>query len=553
MRCLCLTKKGERCKKNIENGKYCYLHIKCEHEYVEPKQIVESIAKTNSNHMAETKQIVETKPVVQVKQIVEPKPVVQVKQIVEPKHVVQVKQIVKPQPVVRVKQIVEPNPVVQVKQIVEPKKIIGSGAFGIVERLSNTDVVKTMKLYYDFASHELHGENIKECAFLSTYHKCTAMTTISDVKFDLPEKLKIIMTNHGPTLQDILEKMKYHERIILLPFLMAQFSYILSFMKKIHVAHMDIKPANICTQMINGKIILTLIDWGKCELIHKESETTCGTLVFADPQYIKQDHKATHEYDMFGIGMTLAYFITKKHVDLDEWTPKIIDTDQKCIDATTIADSKHDIKEVVGSETYETLLKMIILDESKRITPEELALIYQPNVLFTDPKNQYDTQCITTLPLPPYNQKILTRGMFTVVVKWMVEVSFKLKTIKCVSWAVKLMYLYIHRVQIDKANFQLVGMACLTISCYVNGIPGITHDIIYLSDNAYTAKQMNKMIINILNSLKFMVFPTEIPSEILFGIIPHEDLILFYNDTKYQIMPESEKLVFLKKKYGNPI
>jgi len=95
--------------------------------------------------------------------------------------------------------------------------------------------------------------------------------------------------------------------------------------------------------------------------------------------------------------------------------------------------------------------------------------------------------------------------MRLLLVDWMVEVQQQLEFNHEVLYlSVKLLDLYLSSRRVEKEKLQLLGGAAMFIACkFEERMPPIIDDFIYVSDNAYNRKELIKMEIDILKSVRF--------------------------------------------------
>ncbi|RMZ92882.1 G2 mitotic-specific cyclin-B3 [Brachionus plicatilis] len=103
------------------------------------------------------------------------------------------------------------------------------------------------------------------------------------------------------------------------------------------------------------------------------------------------------------------------------------------------------------------------------------------------------------------DQPHLNKHMRSLLVDWMVEVQQQLEFNHEVLYlSVKLLDLYLSNRTILKEKLQLLGGAAMFIACkFEERMPPIIDDFIFVSDNAYDRKELIKMEIEILKTVKF--------------------------------------------------
>lgn len=102
-------------------------------------------------------------------------------------------------------------------------------------------------------------------------------------------------------------------------------------------------------------------------------------------------------------------------------------------------------------------------------------------------------------------QPHINKQMRLLLVDWMVEVQQQLEFNHEVLYlSVKLLDLYLNGRKVEKEKLQLLGGAAMFIACkFEERMPPIIDDFIYVSDNAYNRKELIKMEIDILKSVRF--------------------------------------------------
>ncbi|KRZ44391.1 G2/mitotic-specific cyclin-B3 [Trichinella pseudospiralis] len=107
-------------------------------------------------------------------------------------------------------------------------------------------------------------------------------------------------------------------------------------------------------------------------------------------------------------------------------------------------------------------------------------------------------------------QKGITKEMRAILIDWMVEVQENFEfNHETLYQAVKMVDLYLDRVNITKKHLQLVGVAVLLIaSKYDERCPPSIEDFLYICDNAYTAEEVFEKERDVLKNLEFDIgFP----------------------------------------------
>ena len=154
--------------------------------------------------------------------------------------------------------------------------------------------------------------SIAELIFMISYNNTIYFPSLYNFSINSHD-IFISMEYCGLTLSNLAYKIDYSCRLKLIPEFIRQINDILFFLKSIRVAHMDIKPSNICYNTTRKSI--KLIDFGfVTKICGKYTTKMCGTYNFADPDHIRNKLPANYEYDTFGAGLSLYSFLNKSHI-----------------------------------------------------------------------------------------------------------------------------------------------------------------------------------------------------------------------------------------------
>lgn len=102
-------------------------------------------------------------------------------------------------------------------------------------------------------------------------------------------------------------------------------------------------------------------------------------------------------------------------------------------------------------------------------------------------------------------QPQLTPWMRTLLVDWMVEVqeTFELNH-ETLYLAVKLVDMYLSKVQVHKEKIQLVGAASLFLACkYDERTPPLIDDFLYICDGAYVQSELTRMEMDVFRTVNY--------------------------------------------------
>lgn len=102
-------------------------------------------------------------------------------------------------------------------------------------------------------------------------------------------------------------------------------------------------------------------------------------------------------------------------------------------------------------------------------------------------------------------QPHLTAWMRTLLVDWMVEVqeTFELNH-ETLYLAVKIVDMYLSKVQVHKEKLQLVGAAALFLACkYDERTPPLIDDFLYICDGAYVQLELTRMEMHVFKTIGY--------------------------------------------------
>ena len=217
--------------------------------------------------------------------------------------------------------------------------------------------------------------------------------TIIDPSKDL---LILKLSYEGETLHRVANKLKYGNRLKVLPSLIDQFIDILNWFENKRLIHMDIKPDNICwgkSPIEDLNPIIKIIDFGFVipDVAYKRSHI--GTHCFADPSYF---YKRLHniKYDVFSFGLTLMFWISKKIIQKD------IRNINKDSDIYAELGSLEDIKknmDVKDQKYLNAIEWMLKLDETMRFSPKDLLVLKRTNYNLDTRKDIVDSRVINAI------------------------------------------------------------------------------------------------------------------------------------------------------------
>jgi len=239
-------------------------------------------------------------------------------------------------------------------QTVTPKTLrkIGCGSYGDVYETGLDTVTKVM---------DNKISNLVEIFFLKSFEEFSNDFIPKIKNVNLTDcKIEVEMNNCGMNLTNYSKSISYNQRVMMVPSLMIQMARFLVWMKSHNIAHMDIKPDNICIE--NEK--LTFIDWGFVGPICNDSQSYVGTYNFADPTHLEYIKKISHQYDMFSCGLTILSFLCKDFID----PGYNFRHDLRYM----LSRVKEAVCTIIGEQYMSILCRMVELNEKSRITPLQL-------------------------------------------------------------------------------------------------------------------------------------------------------------------------------------
>jgi serine/threonine protein kinase len=426
------------------------------------------------------------------------------------------------------------------------------GSYGEVSRnIPENSINKSMKLY---TNKYIENSNINECIFLSTFKDIPFITQIKKITIE-SDTINLEQKYAGKTLKDFSEEISYVERIKLFEILMVQMARFLIWTKQINVAHMDIKPANIC---IDENRFLTFIDWGFVSPVHKFSPEYHGTTSYGDPSYFKKDKKCSYQYDMFGCAMTLYSFISKKFIEFpsdNEWEFNY----ENIYSHLKLDLYKPDFITYEKDEIFSIFERMLDPNESTRITPLNL----YTNKLFRDYWEIYPLYNNSYLEEPIVINNLgnnnINNRMMGILLDWLIKVCNRISTEYLLGNTIKLMYRYLNNNKnaeiIQRYNLQLFGCACLAIQMFINNDDYYYNKLVNLADKVFTLEDLHNMILNILKTLEYKVYPykqytfeSKIDKESYKQLL-EELYINDYSPSDFCFISEDKKYGFFKKHF----
>lgn len=128
------------------------------------------------------------------------------------------------------------------------------------------------------------------------------------------------------------------------------------------------------------------------------------------------------------------------------------------------------------------------------------------------------------------NQKEINSKMREILVDWIIDIHYKFKlNIRTLYLTVYIIDAYLSYTEIQRAKFQLLGIAALYLGAKIEDIqPPSLDNLIYVTDYAYTKDELLKMEQNILSLLDYnLVFPLS------YDFYPIFAKLLNFNEEEY--------------------
>ncbi len=148
------------------------------------------------------------------------------------------------------------------------------------------------------------------------------------------------------------------------------------------------------------------------------------------------------------------------------------------------------------------------IKNNNQIPKEYINKIYS-NLLKEEERDLYPKPILSEIK----SQNEINEQMRSILVDWIIDVHFKFVfTDETLFMTILIIDRYISIKQISKIRFQLLGITAILIACKHEEIilPKV-EDFIYITDNAYTKKEVFEMENDILNSFNFdLLYPSPI-------------------------------------------
>ncbi|KAL4502412.1 hypothetical protein ABPG72_011999 [Tetrahymena utriculariae] len=261
------------------------------------------------------------------------------------------------------------------KYVVDESKLLGSGNCGSVYfgwRTDNTEQYLAIKQIPINSKFEITDSMLNEINLLRRLDHPNIVKFIDAKKTKDFMYLIMEFCNEG-SIEDLIVNQKVSENEVLDYF--KQICKAFSELNNKNILHGDVKPSNILLHNSQCK----LADFGVSKTIDKKSENTTmrGTPFFMAPQLLNNQPYTTKS-DIWSLGITLFFMLFKRL----PWDEKV----QKQHQLRQFITNEYDpdkffshCTNVISEFTLSLLKRMIVVDEEKRISWEELFQLVTPS------------------------------------------------------------------------------------------------------------------------------------------------------------------------------
>lgn len=253
----------------------------------------------------------------------------------------------------------------------EPMRYIGSGAFGGVyecrhQSTGESFAVKVIDIQNCIRNH--FYEQFKNELIIHSRIKHHAITQIQDVLIDKNNVYIVLEFCEGGDLNDVVqengglteeEAKHYFHQII----------EALSYIHNLGVAHRDVKLENI---LVTADDDAKLTDFGLCKQAIGDNPmmTTCGTLVYAAPEIIREEPYNGMKADIWSAGIVL-YAMVANHFP---WIVDVRLPPDKLMSETTrqILECNVDLPDGISTDLQSLLSSILVIDADERPSAEDI-------------------------------------------------------------------------------------------------------------------------------------------------------------------------------------
>jgi serine/threonine protein kinase len=381
------------------------------------------------------------------------------------------------------------------------RKFLGSGSYGKVYLIAPDMIEKTSKF---IKKEYIEERNTREVAFLKSM-SAPFVSTVHTVSID-KDDIVMTQTYAGITLSKYIKLTSRADRMRSLPDIMCQIARILVWLEDHRVAHMDIKPENICIDE-DGRIHLTLIDFGFIGPICKHSPKYSGTSVYGDPPHLGNTLPISYSYDMFGMGLTiLSYLQDDKFITDSRWWKKgmthieLEEIIERTFNRVIVFE---EIRKMHGTPLVQVLDGMLRLSARDRITSREM---------YNSPAFDSIRRKYPLAPIQPEQEvrigESIDLNKTRIVVEWLGDVCWKsFKMPYLVGYASKLFHRILLTKPIETPNLQGYSIMCLLLGAMIFDKDISLKECSELCVGIYSVNQLATFLKDILTMFDWNVFP----------------------------------------------
>ena len=381
---------------------------------------------------------------------------------------------------------------------------IGKGTYSKVYKQQD----KAIKKYKNKNNDGIPSDMIRE---VSTLVKINSPYIISILKADFNY---IILPLYEA---DLTQYLKLGKRVNIKNFMYSVFSGIHA-LHSLGIVHRDIKPSNILVKNENCGV---LIDLGfsknlECDRRFGEKSLEIITSWYRPPEIIDGRKSYSFEVDVWSAGCILAELHLEKNLFNLQSNLEILDL--QCYILGTPFDYFKNIKtknykgvfyetfEKYGDDFCKLLNGMLKINHKERFSIAQcLNSDYFNNTWILQENLEIYKNYLQMFFLNiKIDDKEIIR-MRQILVLWILETCTRHDSTYFRSVLILDKFISKNKtLQINKSNFQLVGMACIWIASKIESIMSLTKkEIIYSSDDSFTSEELEKMEKIILIELQF--------------------------------------------------
>ena len=287
--------------------------------------------------------------------------------------------------------------------------------------------------------------------------------------------------------------------------MLRQLSSALAYLHQECIVHRDVKPANC---LFNDDNTVKLSDFGSCAFVTGRTMTSNVTTVpYQAPEMLLGSDAYGYEVDVWSLGC--LYDEMRKGATTFAYAEKddevtLLDIFCRCGTPTTaswpnvahLPKWKADFPiypprcDLRGPATrramaeYDFVSTMLNVNPSERPTSRQVAMHFGGSVVAAARTPAWSD--------PFASQTSINRRMHPILNDWLLEVSRKFKfDLLTYHYAVALVQSYLRKKRVERSEYQLVGICCLSIASKLNELTSaFISDYVYICDKAYSAEQV---------------------------------------------------------------